>query len=380
MHLSRQSFVFASLFLLLVLLAAAQAAQRVQSEQARSQPAPYSIQSEQPSGTLALQKWLQATGYDTQALADRSLAALDRAQVLFIFEPVAIFDRGQIDSITNWVRGGHTLILASEHDEELMRSFGFRIARLDHSLSTVPIEQPLRGQPGSLVTHVPTRRALTTDRTDYVALLSATDGPLLVRFREGRGTVWIIAAPYLFTNVAIGEDANADLVKGMLSDAPPGALTAFDEYHLHVQVAAPATLQALLFGTAWGWAILYAALILAVYLVLNGRRFGRPVPLPHEIERRDPAEYIVALAQLLRRAGKRAFVLHHYRRQLKRALGKPYGLDADLADDVFVSELARYRDDSYLLPILQALGRPEVDEKTLVRLASQAVELARAKS
>ena len=37
-------------------------------------------------------------------------------------------------------------------------------------------------------------------------------------------------------------------------------------------------------------------------------------------------------------------LLQHYRRQLKRSLGKPYRVNADLPDEAFVAELARYRE------------------------------------
>ena len=41
-----------------------------------------------------------------------------------------------------------------------------------------------------------------------------------------------------------------------------------------------------------------------VFLALRGRRFGRIVPLPDETLRREPVEYIQAMANLYRRSGQ----------------------------------------------------------------------------
>ena len=114
-------------------------------------------------------------------------------------------------------------------------------------------------------------------------------------------------------------------------------------------------------------------------MLINGQRFGRVLPLPQEVMRRSPAEYVQSMAQLFRRAGKRHMLLQHYRRQLKRSLGKPYRVNADLPDEEFVAELARYRDvdRAELLALLRALDQRDVGERTLVKLADDAIRLRR---
>ncbi|MCA1554420.1 MAG: DUF4350 domain-containing protein, partial [Chloroflexi bacterium] len=139
------------------------------------------------------------------------------------------------------------------------------------------------------------------------------------------------------------------------------------------------TIQELLYNRPWGWAIVYSLLVALAYLFVNGQRFGRVMPLPKEIARRSPAEYVQSMAQLFRRAGKRHMALQHYHQQLKRDLGKPFRISANLPDDEFVNELSRYRDvdREALLHTLHALGQRDVSERKLVQLADEAIKLRR---
>jgi hypothetical protein len=110
---------------------------------------------------------------------------------------------------------------------------------------------------------------------------------------------------------------------------------------------------------------------------VGGRRFGKPVPLPEHIARRTTAEYIHALANLKRGAGRRQAVLAHYKDRLKRHLGHVYGVDPSLPDRPFVLELSAYRpelDKESLSRLLADLSRRDVSERDMVRLAEEAAE------
>lgn len=135
------------------------------------------------------------------------------------------------------------------------------------------------------------------------------------------------------------------------------------------------TLQGWLYGTPAGLAALLAAGLLFLYVIIGGRRFGRPLPPPRASVRRAPEEYIVAMANLFRRGGLRDATAHHYHDRLKRTLASKYRLDPSQSDATFVAELARYRDDldqAELLRLLRALGQGGVREADLVRLAHEA--------
>jgi hypothetical protein len=164
-------------------------------------------------------------------------------------------------------------------------------------------------------------------------------------------------------------------VLNLLRRVPEGGRILFDEYH-HGFYEPPSLLGTIV-QTAWGWGILYALGIAALYLLLTGRRFGRPVPLREETRRRSSAEYVESMADLLQRGGKRGFVLRHYRESLKRRLARPYGISPRLDDDAFVRELARYRpltddDQERLRSLLARMRREQVGEEELLRLIAEA--------
>ena len=94
------------------------------------------------------------------------------------------------------------------------------------------------------------------------------------------------------------------------------------------------------------------------------------MPLPQDIARRSPAEYVYSTAQLFRRAGKRHMALNHYHRELKRSLGRPFRINADLPDEEFINELARFReiDRAELSRVLRALSRSDTSERALCKI------------
>jgi hypothetical protein len=120
--------------------------------------------------------------------------------------------------------------------------------------------------------------------------------------------------------------------------------------------------------------LLYVAAIVFVALVLRGRRFGRPVPLPKDITRRAPLEYITAIANLGRRAGHRAAVLRQYHHWLKRGLGQRYRLNPTLPDDEYVTQLAQFNpnlDTTALRNLLARLRWGKVSESEMIQLAAE---------
>ena len=120
--------------------------------------------------------------------------------------------------------------------------------------------------------------------------------------------------------------------------------------------------------------MLYVALVIFIAVALQGRRFGRPVPLPKDTTRRAPLEYITAIANLKRRAGHRQAVLTQYHNRLKRGLGQRYRLNPTLPDDDYVSQLADLKpnlDAAALRTLLARLGQAKISESELVSVAAE---------
>ncbi len=380
---SRDWFFVILLFAVLIALTVVVAARREELAKSQESFVPYSTYTTLPRGTLALRTWLDAAGYRTQRIEGDAFRVSDNTRVLFIINPLEEFADSEAQAVLRWVERGNTLILVESNvlnrefapnQNRLLRALHASTVVLKDIASRAALEQPLLDTPQAAL--VNTRNGLDLERHDFVEYLRAEDKPLLVRITQGKGQVWISSAPFLFSNDGLREPANAALVFALLNKAPRGSVVAFDEYHLGFNSKVENdTLGALLFGTPWGLGIVYAFAVCFAYLAVNGQRFGRINPLPKEIARRNPAEYVTSMAQLFRRAGKREMVLHHYHQTLKRQLARPYQINRDLPDEQFVALLARVRpnlDREKLLETLRALSQSRVSEGELVKLAEQA--------
>ncbi|MEP7198847.1 MAG: DUF4350 domain-containing protein [Chloroflexota bacterium] len=384
--MSRDLLIVIVLFVILIGFTVVSASRRAEIEAQQETFTPYSTRSALPNGTLALTMWLEAMGFRTQRLTGDVFALPAEASALFVFPPRDEFTNDEAQIVLRWVERGNTLFVAQSGLLNANNKLnGALKAKLQPNsfVSTATPAQPLNGLAPTSTVQVRTAWALDMQRDDFVPYLGEGDKWLLVGWTQGKGKVYLTSAPNLFTNDGLRDDDNATLVRALLRAVPRGSLVALDEFHLTPAIARSGcaeSLQSLLYCTPWGWAILFSFVAVFAFLVINGQRFGRVVPLPTEIARRNPAEYVLSMAQLFRRAGKRQMVMQHYHQQLKRSLGKPYRINANLPDDEFVNELARFRDvdRDALLKTLRALSQTRIGEGALVKLADEAIKLRRA--
>ena len=152
----------------------------------------------------------------------------------------------------------------------------------------------------------------------------------------------------------------------------------FDEWHHGVQsgeqVLGPTDF---LRRTPVGRALLFVTFAVFIAFFLQGRGFGRPVPLPQEINRRGALEHVTGIANLSRRAAHRSSVMLQYHNQLKRKLGQRYRLDPAMNDEEYVNALAGYNpslDKNELLNLLKRLKRTNLSETEMVHLAVEAAK------
>jgi hypothetical protein len=232
--------------------------------------------------------------------------------------------------------------------------------------------QPVLNEPPFDEITLNTGRVLQFERADVAHLLGTDDGTVLLGIQQGRGYIFISSASRPFTNVGLRDEASAALVLNLLRRVPPDGRILFDEYHHGF--FEPPSLRSTVFSNAWGWALLYSLVVLVLYLLLTGRRFGRPVPLAEESARRSSAEYVESMADLFQRGRQRQYVLQHYYTAFKRRLAKPYGINPRLEDERFVAELASYStiDREKLLALLHRMQRQHVSEDELLRVVNEA--------
>ncbi|HEX6293110.1 MAG TPA: DUF4350 domain-containing protein [Herpetosiphonaceae bacterium] len=332
-------------------------------------------------GALGLQRWLQALGYNALNLEYTAWRIPDEAAALFTIAPEEPITEEQAEETLRWVRNGGTLILVvpvqwQQNRNELLDQLDASVVFDDDAdlVERADVVQPLLTDPPVVSVPVNTQSALELGRDDYLPLLSTDLGDALVGIQEGRGYIYLAATEFPFTNDGLREPGSAALILNLLARVPPGATVLFNEYHHGYNT--PPTLRRVVLRQWWGWAALYAVLVTVLYIVLTGRRFGRPVPLRADVARRSSAEYVQSLAMLFRRARKQSYIQEHYLNQLKRRLARPYGFVPPGDDAKFVDELQRYRGASdeqaaRLRALLEQFRRPASDEQ-LVRLVRTA--------
>ncbi|HEY3340810.1 MAG TPA: hypothetical protein VGK81_02285, partial [Anaerolineae bacterium] len=212
---------------------------------------------------------------------------------------------------------------------------------------------------------------------DAQLLASLNAQPLIGMRRVGKGRVIAFSTIYPFTNEGLRDDDDARMVLNLLHLAPQGGIIGFDEYqHGSRQTA---SLMAWLVSTPAGLAVVLALILGVAYILWTGRRMGRVFVPPELRIRRQPSEYVTAMANLARAAGQSDATLLRYRDGLKQRLGLPYRINAALPDDVFVEELCKAdpaTDSTRLKALLLALTRGHASRAEFVRLAREASEFA----
>lgn len=316
---------------------------------AQSAPAtPYASNSAAPDGTLALYRWLATLGYQPARLT-AAPQLTPRLCAIIALEPQAAFTPAEVAHTLRWVRGGGTLVLLEDGgDTALPGALGLSIRPLPapSGLSLFPSTaapygaapvQPLLAHPPLQGLSTVVAAGVYSGRPGVVAVLGNggvrppgagkhehiaspdAGNPVLVYEQLGRGRVYAGTTPAALTNSQIALGDNRRFMFNLLAGLPRGAQVGFDDYHLVATAPAPATLNEALAATWWGRALLYALALGAAYIVLSGRRLGRPLtPLPER--GRSLAEYVLSMAALFRRAGLRTRVLALWQSDLRHEL------------------------------------------------------------
>ena len=337
---------------------------------------PYLSTSSDPGGTLALKLWMDELGFEPIETPQPIFRPPANADVIFILEPLYEVAESDFRLLDNWVEAGGTLIVAGGGQGAyiVFNHYEFSLAFLStpgpFSLGAPLLLAPALTEPADL--HA--EWFFFTDRNDYVTHIAAPDGPLLVSFTQGNGRVILASSAYIFSNRGLKMDANARLVLNLIGLAKKTNVVWFDEWHHGIRPDSVIGPEQWLRHTPAGHAILFAVVAIFLALLIQGRGFGRPLPLAHEMRRRGPLEHVNAISNLNRKAGHRTSVLKRYRHDLKRAVGKRYRLDPSLPDDEYVKRLAGFNpalNAEELFALLTNLNNDSVSEAEMVRLAAE---------
>jgi hypothetical protein len=342
-----------------------------------AQPALVSTSS-QPDGALALKLWIARIGITIDEARPANFEIPKTTALMFVLQPDLVTVT-EFHTITEWVSGGGSLIAAGDGAGfiSLARQFGFTLQPAENPSDQILPEVPLLTSP-------PVRRpaplqatlVFQSDKKDFVTLAAENGEPVIVMFGVGKGRVVLGSTAYPFTNKGLKEAGNPEMVLNLVAAAHGATPAWFDEWHhglrTGVQVVGP---ENWLRYTPGGNALLFVVAVIFLALLLQGRSFGRPVPVKRTSKRRGSLEHLTAIANLNRRAGHRSAILDHYRLQVRRHLGQRYRLDPATPDEQFINTLARYNpnlDTENLRDLLKRLSQPIPREAEMVKLAAEA--------
>lgn len=347
-------------------------------QQSNAPAIPYLSTSSAPNGTLAFKLWLDKLGYEPATPSETVFDPQQDVKTIFILQPTVLISETEWKMLDQWVDQGGLLVLAGDNSvaATALEHFDFSIVYLGGQISEMSVSSPILGAP-AMTSKISseTKWGLTTERSDFLPLVSANGFPLMVSFEQGRGRVILSSTAHPFSNLALKNDSTASLVLNLVAFTSQKGTVWFDEWHHGIQTGSIVGPSQWLQHTPGGHAILFIVGVIFLALLFQGRGFGRPVPLAHEMHRRGPLEHVTAIANLNRKAGHGNEVLKQYHQRVKRHLGQRYRIDPSVNDADYVHTLSQHNssiDRDALLNLLQRLSQKNVSEAELLKLASQA--------
>ncbi len=335
-----------------------------------------SISNRSDDGISRLREWFIEEGFDVQRITADPIDPSEY-DVLFVLNPPGRHSNFEATTVYEWVRNGGKLIVVSstQRVNTLLEPFDVAVSDEQTRSFSLSLTAPTLTDPA--LEQVPVRFAniITTERRDAVVHLADQTDAVLISFQEGDGEVYVSGTVYPFTNNGLSLPASPRLVSNIMAGATPGETRiGFDEAQLPTDDGAlPPNLFVWILSSTAGRGVLLLMTVIFVYLLSAGRRFGAPVPLLEDRLRREPVEYIVAMANLFRRSGRRKETMQHYKSRLRRRLSERYTIDPSLRDERFAAQAAG-RDgninEDQLAALLQRLSKDNPTEAELLSAAA----------
>jgi len=270
------------------------------ARQQRPATPPLSATSTLRDGANAFARWLEALGYDVNAHVEDTYVVPDDTNLLLLLEPTEFIEDYQWRILDEWVEAGGTLLIAG--DRYLFSSWAdhYEFQRVwagTAPSTTLQIAHPLWVTPPLTAQPVlPNVGGFATERTDMLVHAVADGQPMLVSFAQGEGQVIVSSSAFLFSNIGLQSVGAPEVVLNLLTLAGVPGQVWFDEWHHGLRGDGAVTTGPVSGISNWlrqttpGRAILIALAVTFLALVLQGRNFGRPVPLPRQLVRRTPLE------------------------------------------------------------------------------------------
>ena len=271
-------------------------------------------------------------------------ARLDRCDALFLHALDKAPTEKEVRDIQDFVNTGGTLIVAGNNKvlDGLFSAYGLELQELTDRLeySERIIEEPLF--PAHPVDEVRTGTdfVIETIGREVAVLYGRENDATIVTLRDGEGRAYFIASDYLFSRSGLRHGGNATFLYNLMSTLPRKArISLADRRYYTRETKPPNPFVAFVFRTPGGLGAIYICLTFFLFLVLRGRRFGKPLDA-QEKNRRLSAEYVHAMTALYQKGNTRPAVLRHIRERFKADLGARWRVNPNLETTPFLEELA----------------------------------------
>lgn len=214
-----------------------------------------------------------------------------------------------------------------------------------------------------------------------IPLASDERGTVLAVGRVGaKGMLYVCSDAGVLCNERL-DQADAAVLAVNLGALAPGGRILFDE--LHQGFGERPSLAGYLWQRPRRFATLQLLVVLVLFMFSAAQRFGRVVPEPEKVRRRDPGEYVRSMASLYQEAGARHEALRLIYQEVLRALSLALGLPRAADRERLLEALAALRPRlvaearQVLMRAEHALAAGPPDEQTLQATAAELVRLRR---
>ena len=292
-----------------------------------------------------LHRTLHKLKFRVTEISEMYPARLDRSDALFLQDLSKAPTETEVQDIHDFVSAGGTLIVAGDDPvlDGLFGVYGLKLRELperqefSHRIPDEPFF------PRHIVDQIRVRTRFVIEPVtgEGIALYGTAEGATVVTLRHGEGRVFFIASAYLFHKNGLQYDENnATLLYNLMSTLPRNARIGLAEKRYYtLETKPPNPFAALVFGTRGGLAAVYIGIVLFVFLMLRGRRFGKPLDM-QERNRRLSSEYVHAMTALYQKGNTRSEILRHIRDTFRSDLGARWHVNPTLDTSAFLEELA----------------------------------------
>ncbi|MXV73086.1 hypothetical protein F4Z99_02275 [Candidatus Poribacteria bacterium] len=271
-------------------------------------------------------------------------ARLARYDVLFLQALDQAPTETEVRDIQDFVNAGGILIVAGNNKvlDGLFAGYGLELREVTERIvfsQRIP-EEPLFPLHPVDEVRTGTDFAIEAIAREVAVLYGRAEDATIVTLHDGEGRAYFIASDYLFSRSGMRHGGNAAFLYNLMSTFPHKARIGLaDRRYYTLETTPPNPFVAFVFGTPGGLGAVYICLTLFIFLVLRGRRFGKPLDA-QEINRRLSAEYVHAMTALYQKGNTRREVLRHIRDRFKADLGARWRVNPNLDTATFLEALA----------------------------------------